>query len=86
MFDEQPAEAMPTKRRCYGEVIHIAAAAVVTGEDGGGELGAAANDSAETVVAFEDAFHLFPCFVGADPGAGVPEGEDLVVVGDGHGE
>lgn len=86
MFDEQPAEAVSTKRRGYCEVIHVAAAAVVAGEDGGGELGAAANDGAETVVAFQDAFHLFPCFVGADAGAGVPEGEDLVVVGDGHGE
>src|SRR5690348_12256643 len=86
MLDEEAAEAVPPEVCRDAEVIDIAATAVVTGENGGGELRAAPDDGAQALVAFQNAGKLLARFVGADPLAGVPEGEDLVVVGEGHGE
>jgi len=86
MVDEDSAEAVPTVLGGDAEMIEIAAAAVVTGEDGGGEIRTAANDRAEAGVAGENAGKLVARFVGADPFAGIPESEGVVVVGDGHGK
>src|SRR5207248_6121877 len=66
------------------EVVEIAAAAVVTSEDGGGEFVALADDGAETGVAGQDPGEFVGRFVRADAFAGVPKGEDFVVVSGGH--